>query len=144
MAYALYAQHILGLEPCPLCVLQRMALISVGCLFLAATIYNPTRLFGGIYAALIAVAALAGIGVAARHLWLQNLPPDQVPACGPGLDFMLDAFPLTDVLSMVLSGSGECAEVDWSFLGLSMPGWVLLALTALGAWGAWSNLRRAA
>ena len=144
MGYALYVQHGLGMEPCPLCVFQRIALIALGCVFLLATLYNPTRTFGRIYAVLILLAAGVGIGIAGRHLWLQNLPKDQVPACGPGLDFMLDAFPLREVLKTVLSGSGECAEVDWSLLGLSMPGWVVIAFTGLVLWGCWANLRRAA
>ena len=143
MGYALYVQHGLGMEPCPLCVFQRIALIALGCVFLLATLYNPTRTFGRIYAVLILLAAGVGIGIAGRHLWLQNLPKDQVPACGPGLDFMLDAFPLREVLKTVLSGSGECAEVDWSLLGLSMPGWVVIAFTGLVLWGCWANLRRA-
>ena len=89
-----------------------------------------------------ALAAVAGGGVAARHVWLQHLPPEQVPACGPGLDFMLDSFGLGEVLRMVLSGSGECAEVDWSFLGLSMPAWVLICVALLGLYGLWINWRR--
>jgi disulfide bond formation protein DsbB len=73
---------------------------------------------------------------------LQNLPPDKVPACGPGLDFMLDAFPLAETLNLVLSGSGECADIDWAFLGFSMPFWVLIALLGLTIWGCFANLRR--
>jgi len=142
MAYALYAQHGLGLEPCPLCIFQRVSVISLGAVFLLATLYNPSALTGRIYAGLVLVAAGAGIGVAGRHIWLQNLPPDKVPACGPGLDFMLDAFPLAEVLNMVLSGSGECANIDWSLLGLSMPAWVVIALLVLLAWGIQANLRR--
>ncbi len=144
MVYALYVQHGLGMEPCPLCIFQRVALIAVGCVFLLATLYNPSLTFGRIYAGLLFIAAGAGIGFAGRHLWLQNLPKDQVPACGPGLDFMLEAFPLTEVLQTVLSGSGECAEVDWSLFGLSMPGWVLIAFSGLVLWGFWANLRRSA
>ena len=91
---------------------------------------------------MVLLAAGAGIGVAGRHVWLQNLPPDKVPACGPGLDFMLEAFPFLEMMKMVLSGSGECADVDWSFLGLSMPFWVLVAVTVLGGYGLWVNLTR--
>ncbi|MCZ6687451.1 MAG: disulfide bond formation protein B, partial [Gammaproteobacteria bacterium] len=94
-----------------------------------------------IYAAMIAVVAGAGIAVASRHLWLQSLPADQVPSCGPGLDYILDAFPLTQALSMIFAGSGECAVVDWTFFGLSMPAWVLIALLFLGAAGTFNNLR---
>jgi len=137
MGYALYAQEVLALEPCPLCVLQRVAVIGMGLLFLAAGLQNPGRIGGRVYALLLAAVALLGAAVAGRHVWLQNLPSDKVPACGPGLDYMLGAFPLTEVLDMVLSGSGECAEIKWSFLGLSMPVWVLIVLLLMGGLG-WS------
>ena len=142
MAYALYAQHVLGLEPCPLCIFQRIAVIALGVLFLAAALQGPAVSGRRVYAALLSVAALAGAGVAGRHLWLQSLPPDKVPACGPGLDYILDAFPMREALQMVLSGSGECAKVTWSLLGLSMPGWVLVSVLGLGAFGLWNNWRR--
>jgi disulfide bond formation protein DsbB len=144
MAYALFAQYVLNLEPCPLCVFQRVAVIALGCVFLFAALYNPSRLSAGIYTLLILLTAGAGVGVAGRHVWLQNLPPDKVPACGPGLDFMLDSFPFSEVLSTVLSGSGECADIAWSLLGLSMPAWALIALSSLLIWGCWANLRQAA
>jgi disulfide bond formation protein DsbB len=142
MVYALYAQYVLELAPCPLCVFQRVAVIALGIVFLLAGLHKPGRAGGIVYALLVLITAGAGIGVAGRHVWLQGLPSDQVPACGPGLDFMLDAFPLGEVLRMVLSGSGECADVDWSFLGLSMPAWVLIALSLLGIYGIVANLRR--
>ena len=83
---------------------------------------------------MVAIPALVGVGVAGRHVWLQNLPPNEVPACGPGLDFLMSSFPLRDVLSMVLTGSGQCATIEWSFLGLSMPAWVFLACLGLLVW----------
>lgn len=134
MGFALYAQHGLGLEPCPLCVLQRVAVIATGLVFAIAALHGPGRAGRLVYGALALLAAAAGAGVAGRHAWLQSLPADQVPACGPGLDFMLNSFGLGEVLAMVLSGSGECAEIAWSFLGLSMPAWVLIWCVALGAW----------
>ncbi len=143
MAYALYAQHVLGLEPCPLCIFQRVAVIALGVVFLAAAVHHPGRRGRWGYVLLLVLAAGAGAGVAGRHLWLQSLPPERVPACGPGLDYMLEAFPFTEVLQTVLSGSGECAQVDWHFLGLAMPGWVLLCVLVLGLAGVWNNLRRA-
>ncbi len=143
MAYALFAQYVLNLEPCPLCVFQRVAVIALGVVFLLAALYNPGRISRMIYTLLVLLAGGAGIGVAGRHVWLQNLPPDKVPACGPGLDFMLDTFPFMEVLDIVLSGSGECAVIDWSFLGLSMPAWVLIAVSVLSVFGIWVNLRRA-
>ena len=140
MLYALYAQIFLNLAPCPLCVLQRVGVVVVGLLFLLAAIQNPGVTGRRIYAGLMALVSFGGAGVAARHIWLQNLPAEDVPACGPGLDFMLDTFPLSDVLAMVFSGSGECAEISWMFLGLSMPVWVLIAFLGLSIYAIWGNL----
>lgn len=134
IGYALYAQYVLTLEPCPLCVLQRMAVIATGIVFLAAALHGPRRLGRCIYGILAFLAAAAGAGVAGRHVWLQSLPPDQVPACGPGYDYLMEAFPFSEALSRIFSGSGECAEVDWTFLGLSMPVWTLICFIALAIW----------
>jgi disulfide bond formation protein DsbB len=144
MAYALYAEHVLYLMPCPLCVFQRMAVISLGIIFLIAALHDPSGRGRQIYSILMLLAAGAGIGVAGRHVWLQNLPADEVPACGPGFDYIVDAFPLADALKMIFSGSGECASIDWQFLGLSMPAWVVIAVTVTGVFGLWNNLRQAA
>lgn len=141
MAYALYAQHGLGLDPCPLCIFQRVAVISLGVVFVLASLHPAGRAGRTAYALLVAGVALAGSGVAARHVWLTTLPPERVPACGPGLDFMLESFPLAEALAMVFSGSGECAAVEWRLLGLSMPAWVLVALVCLGAFGVVVNWR---
>ena len=131
MATALYFQHVLGLEPCPLCVFQRIFVIVVGAIMVVGAIHDPGALWRRIYALGIAVFSTLGIVVAGRHVWLQNLPADQVPECGPGLEYMLEAFPLGDALNMVFRGSGECAEVQWSFLGLTIPGWTLLIFIGL-------------
>ena len=141
MAYALYAEHVLLLMPCPLCVFQRMAVIALGAIFLVAALHNPGGKGRRIYALSILLAAGAGVGVAGRHVWLQNLPPDQVPACGPGFDYIIESFPLSEALSLIFSGSGECASVDWQFLGLSMPAWVVISVLAIGIVGVWNNLR---
>ena len=144
MGYALYAEHKLLMEPCPLCVFQRMAVIGLGAVFLLAALHHPASRAGKVtYAGLIATVAAIGAGVAGRHVWLQNLPPDQVPACGPGFDYIIDSFPLSDALKLIFTGSGECATIDWSFLGLSMPAWVLIGVVGLGALGVWGNLRQA-
>ncbi len=142
MAYALYSQYQLMLDPCPLCIFQRVAVIALGLVFLLAFIHHPHGWGRQIYALLVLAASATGAFVAGRHVWLQNLPPDQVPSCGPGLDFMLGSFPLLEVFEMVLTGSGECASVDWSLLGLSMPAWVLIAIGMLGVFGVLNNLRR--
>ncbi len=132
---ALYFQHVMGLDPCPLCILQRIFVMALGGIMLVAAIHNPRHLGRRVYGGLITVVAVLGIGVAGRHVWLQNLPPDHVPACGPGLEYLLQTFPLMDALKLVFQGSGECAEVQWTFLGLSIPGWTLVVFTGLAVFG---------
>lgn len=116
-----YLQAFLGLDACPLCMTQRVFVVSWGVIALIGVVHNSQGIGSRIYAALCGVAAWAGAAVAARHVWLQHLPEDQVPACGPGLDYMLENLPLTETLSIVLGGDGNCADVSWSFLGLSIP-----------------------
>jgi disulfide bond formation protein DsbB len=142
LAYAYYAQFVQHLEPCPLCIFQRVGVFALGVVFLIAAAHDPTAWGSRVYAALLALAALATAGVALRHLYIQSLPEGAVPACGASLDFMLKVFSLSEVLVKVLSGSGECARITWSFLGLAMPGWVLIAAIGLGGFGVWVNLRR--
>jgi disulfide bond formation protein DsbB len=145
MGYALYSQYVLNLLPCPLCIFQRVAVIVLGLVFLIGAIHNPGTLGARIYAVLLFLVAAAGIGVSARHVWIQAQPPGTVASCGASLDYMLDINPLWKVISKVLAGSGECAEINWRFLGLSMPWWVLFSLVALAAWAVWNNaLRRPA
>lgn len=143
MAYALYAQYGLHLEPCPLCIFQRVAVIALGVVFVIGALHAPGSTGGRrAYAVFALLAALAGIAVAGRQVWLQSLPPDQVPACGPPLAFMMDSMPFGKVLAKVLAGSGECAVVNWRFLGLAMPVWVLISLAVLGAWAAFAGFRK--
>ncbi|MCE8030611.1 disulfide bond formation protein B [Halomonas daqingensis] len=132
MGVALGLEHIGGLEPCPLCIFQRVAVLAAAAVFLVAAIHNPRgRVGAALYGGLSLAAVLGGIGVAWRHLWLQSLPPDQVPSCGPGLDYMMDILPMRDVVAMVLSGSGECAEIDFLLMGISLPGWTLIGFVIL-------------
>ena len=141
MGYALYAQYFLMLEPCPLCILQRIAVVGMGLVFLLSALHNPSGVGRFVYTLLLVVPMSLGAIVAGRHAWLQMMPEDQVPACGPGLDYMWENFPLADVINMVFRGSGECADVDWQLLGLSMPAWVFIAVIALGSVGIWNNVR---
>jgi protein dithiol:quinone oxidoreductase len=141
LGYAWYAQSVLGLEPCPLCIFQRVGIAACAVLFLLAALQNPKPLGARLYGALLLLAALATMGVAARQLWIQHLPEGAVPSCGATLNYLLEVFPLTDVIRKVLSGSGECARISWRLLGLSMPGWVLLAAAALAALAAYANCR---
>ncbi|NCF63235.1 MAG: disulfide bond formation protein B [Gammaproteobacteria bacterium] len=130
LAYGLYIQHTDFVDPCPLCVFQRLAFIWIGSVSLLAGIHNPGATGIRVYGSIALLGAITGASVAGRHLWLQNLPPDQVPECGMGLNYMLETMPFTQVLSEVLYGSGECAEVAWTFLGLSMPGWTFVWYSA--------------
>jgi disulfide bond formation protein DsbB len=139
LGYAYYAQFYLGLAPCPLCIFQRIGVAAIGVLFLLATIHHPKRWGAQVYGVLLLLAGLITAGIAARHLWIQHLPEGSVPACGAALSYMLQIFPLTDVIRKVLTGSGECAKVTWTFLGLSMPGWMLLAAAGLGLFGFYIN-----
>jgi len=126
-----YFQFIEHLEPCPLCILQRVSILVIGIIFLLAALHGPKMIGTRIYGSLIALFSLVGGSISAWHVRLQNLPEDQVPSCGPGLNFMLDNFPLSEAISMVLRGSGECAEVLWTFMGLSIPFWTLVAFVVL-------------
>lgn len=132
MAVALGLEHIGGLEPCPLCVFQRVAVIAAGIVFAIAAFHSPAGRVGKTIYGLLALMTV-GIGafIAGRHVWLQTLPADEVPSCGPGLDYMIDILPMQDVVAMVLTGSGECAEIDFVLLGLSLPAWTLVGFTVL-------------
>ena len=132
LAYALYLQHYQYQNPCPLCILQRVAFIALMTVFLVAAIHGPRRVGAYVYSGLLVVIAAAGAAVATRHVWLQHLPKDRVPECGPGLEYMLEKFPLTQALEKIFRGSGECAEVSWTLLGLSIAEWSLVWLLLLG------------
>lgn len=137
---AYYAQFFLGIEPCPLCIFQRIALFALGLLFMTAALHHPRGWGSPVYGTLIAICSAMGAGIAGRQLWLQHLPPDQVPRCGPGLDYLLESFPFWDVLREVLSGSGECAKVD-IFWGISIPIWTLCLFVGVGLLGSLCNRR---
>jgi protein dithiol:quinone oxidoreductase len=146
LAFAYYLQYVKGLEPCPLCMVQRGFFYAVLALFVLAAIHGPRRPGALVYAGLITVFALGGAATAGRQVWLQHLPADKVPQCGPDLFFMLENFPLGRTLEKLFYGSGECAAVDWKFLGLSIAGWSLVWFIALAiyAWFAAAQRRRSA
>ena len=141
MAVALVFQHVLGLEPCPLCIFQRITVIALGVIFLSAALHNPGSLGRRLYGLLLTLVSLTGIGIAGRHLWLQYMPHEGL-SCGPGLQYMLDAMPLQEVLSSVLQGSGDCGEILWSFLGLSIPGWTMVGFLAALAYSLFILFRK--
>jgi disulfide bond formation protein DsbB len=126
IGFAYYLQFVEYQEPCPLCILQRLAFFALGAVFLVATLHGPGRAGSAVYSGVLFVIAGIGAAIATRHVWLQHLPKGQVPECGPGLEFMLKKFALGQALEKILSGSGECAETGWTFLGLSIAGWSLL------------------
>jgi len=132
LGFGYYLQYVDGQEPCPLCMVQRLAFFAVGAVFLAGALHGPQRIGTITYGIAAFVIAALGAAVAARHVWLQHLPKHLVPECGPGLDYMLKKFPLADVLSKVLKGSGECAEAGWTFLGLTIAGWSLAWFIVIG------------
>jgi protein dithiol:quinone oxidoreductase len=143
LGYAFYAQLHDGLEPCPLCIFQRLAFAALGLVFLLGALHSPGGGTGRrVYGVLGLVASAVGIALAGNHVRLQHLPPDQVPMCGPGLDYMLESMPITGVVRKVMTGSGECANVDWTFLGLSMPAWSLIWFVLLAGWVAYAAFRR--
>ena len=117
----LYLEEVLGLAACPLCMTQRVFVVLWGGIALLAALHNPGGVGRRIYATLCTLAAAAGGAIAVRHVWLQHLPEDQVPACGPSLEYMLDTLPFSETISLVLMGDGNCAEIQWTFLGLSIP-----------------------
>lgn len=134
LLFAYYLQYAMGLEPCPLCIFQRIAMAGVALFCLAGLVHGPASVAHRVYAGLATVAALGGTAIAARHVWLMHLPPDQVPACGPGLDYLIDVMPLTEVLATVLRGDASCATVEGAFLGISLPAWTLVCFLALALW----------
>ena len=138
---ALYLQYVLHHEPCPLCMVQRFIFIALGVLFFIAFLHNPKRTGSRVYGGLIAFVALCGVAVAGRHIWIQHLPKDEVPACGPGLNYMLENFPMSEVLQELMHGSGECAEKGWTFLTLTIPELSLIWYVLLGAWALMIALR---
>jgi protein dithiol:quinone oxidoreductase len=141
MCFGFWLQYVKGLQPCPLCMTQRFFIVAAGLTALAAAVHGPARAGIRVYGALVALLCIAGGSVSARHVWLQSLPPDQAPACGPGLAYLFESFPLTEALALLLRGDGNCALVGWSFLGLSIPGWTLVAFVVIAAIAVWNCLR---
>lgn len=144
LGYGYWLQYVDGLQPCPLCYIQRAFFYLVAGTFVVAALHNPGRKGTVIYSLIAILAAIGGAATAGRQVWLQSLPADKVPACGPDLFFMLENLPFARTFEKVFYGSGECAAVDWTFLGLSIAGWALAWFVALAAYAAWLALRRPA
>jgi len=145
LAYAFYEQFQMGVEPCPMCIFQRLAFIGMGIFFLIGGLHSPDAKGRRVYAIIVAICALIGVGVAINHLRLQFMPHDpMMGGCGPGLSYMLDAFPLTDALKKAFTGSGDCGDINWVFLGITMPGGGLFWYVILGAGAVWAGWRKRA
>ena len=144
LGIAMYMEHVMMLEPCPLCIMQRVFFLATGIVALVAFIHNPVARGKLIYGSLAAVLSAAGGGFAIRQIYLQHLPKDEVPACGPSLSYMIEQFPLRDVLSVMFSGDGNCAEIVWQdpVLGWAIPQWSLVGFVMLAAVCAWQAIRK--
>ena len=147
---ALYMQEQEGLEPCPMCILQRYAFVAIGAVALVAAIHGPQGMPLRAYSALVVLLAIAGGGVSARHSYLQHFPP-KIESCGTDLEFLLNTFPLSQALPKIFAGTGSCSKIDWRMLGLTIPEWALVwfALIAVAAvwvsfFGAKKNAARGA
>ena len=137
LGFGYYLQYGRGLEPCPLCLVQRGFFYAVMLMFILGALHAPGRIGTAVYGASVLLLAAGGTATASRQVWLQHLPADKVPQCGPDLFFMLENFPLAQTLQKLLQGSGECAAVDWSFLGLSIAGWSLVWFAIFCVYAVW-------
>jgi disulfide bond formation protein DsbB len=144
LGFGFYLQYGKGLEPCPLCLVQRGFFMAIMAVCIVAAVHGPRRRGTLLYGLLAALFALGGAAVAGRQVWLQHLPPDKVPQCGPDLYFMLENFPFSRTLKSLLSGTGECAAVDWTFLRLSIAEWSLVWFAALLLYSLWLIWARSA
>ncbi len=131
LGYGYYLQFVDGLEPCPLCIFQRIAYAAIVIISLVGLIHGPGMTGIRIYGVLLSLAALCGAVIAGRQVWLQHLPADKVPECGPGLEYMMQVFSFGETLEKVFTGSGECALVDWTFIGFSIAEWSLLCFLGI-------------
>ncbi|HTU64903.1 MAG TPA: disulfide bond formation protein B [Steroidobacteraceae bacterium] len=140
LGYAIYAEKVLGFLPCPLCMFQRVCIGAAGIVFLVAGLHRARALGARIYGLFVLLTAGSAIAVAGRHVWVQAQPPGTVPACGAPLDALMQMFPIFEVVHKVMTGGGECGTIDWKFVGLSMPQWVLISAVALLLVGLWNNV----
>jgi len=142
LAYAYYEQFAEGIEPCPMCIFQRIAFLWMGLFFLIGAIHGPQQRGRKAYALLVLLGACAGVAIAARHLWVQHQPPDPMAGCAPGWNYMVENFPLSKALKMAFTGHADCAQITWTLFGLSMPFWTLVCYVLIGAGALWAGFRR--
>lgn len=132
VAFALYIQQKNGLEPCPLCISQRITYMALGVLFLVAALHNPGMIGRRVYGVLQFAVAAIGVGIASRHIWIQANPDKVMAECGAGFDYLFQNFPAQRALQMIFKGTGECSTIDWTWLGLTIPQLSLIAFIGLG------------
>jgi disulfide bond formation protein DsbB len=144
MACALFFQYGMKLVPCNMCILQRIAVVQLGLVFLVAALHNPGRIGARVYGVLVSLAGVVAAAASARHVWMQMQPAGSLPSCGADFFTMLDMLPPTEVVLRIVNGGGECQAIVWSLFGLSMPAWLLICVAALGLFGIAANfvLRR--
>ncbi|MCK5894022.1 MAG: disulfide bond formation protein B [Endozoicomonadaceae bacterium] len=139
---AMIFEYVMMLEPCPLCITQRITFIILGLIALAAAIHNPTGRSLRSYGILMIVFAVVGVGLATRQLYLQGLPPEHAPACMPGIEYLVDILPMNELINIMFKGTGDCAKVQWHFLGLTIPGWTLITFIGYGIFGVLELIRK--
>ena len=142
LGFGYYLQYARGLDPCPLCLVQRGFFYAVMAISLLGALHGPGRVGTVLWSILLFLFAAGGAATAGRQVWLQHLPPDKVPACGPDLFYMLQTFPLGRTIEKLFTGTGQCAEVKWRFLGLSIAEWSLAWFVALAVLALWVGFRR--
>lgn len=140
LAYAIYTQLHDGLEPCNLCIFQRIAFFALGLVFLAGALHGPRDPGRRVYGVVAGLAALVGIAIAGRHVWIQTFP-SPTASCGVPLSFMRETMSTTDVIRKVMTATGNCGDIDWTLLGLSMPWWSLVWFVLLGGWALYAAFR---
>jgi len=136
-----YFQEQLGLDPCPMCILSRYSFIAIGVVALVGLIHGPRGRAPKVYASLIALFAVVGVGISMRHSYLQHFPP-ATESCGSDLEFLMNTLPLTQALPKIFAGTGSCSQVDWKMLGLSIPEWALVWFAIFGIAAVWAAFRR--
>jgi len=142
VGYALYTQHFGGLDPCNLCIFQRVVFIVLALVFLMAAMHNPQGKGRLVYSFLGLITGVVGIAIAGRHVWLQQQPPNPFAGCGGDLSNLLDTFPLQKVVELVLRGTGDCGTIDWTLFGITMPGWSLISISCATLFLLVVNLRK--
>ena len=128
---ASFIEPFASMNPCPMCMMQRAIYLVTAVFAILALLTLTHRILKSTFGLLGFVAAASGVAVAARQVWLQHLPKDEVPACGPPLEYMIEVFPIMEVLQSMLMGTGDCAEIQWQWLGLSIPAWSIVAFSCM-------------